>query len=330
MRRLFPLKAVTAKNSNKFLIQRKVDRDGPFFCDYLKKNSSASSIFVAKDSEQNAGFLWQKQSKVCDGKGILALRISSEGESRKRDRSLKLIQGEMESRTKILENEKTDLQEALEKEIDRRSNEWACMLEKIRSEERRMRERVRDLAKQNVELQRELLSLNNREIHVKTQSEEEFEQVQQELKSETLLVKILQEKICSNEADLEQLEEEVATLVRNQDVLTSNIENLEGRLSSSNQKEKELELLLGGKENTIRCLQADLQECLKELALLRGEIPKISEERDDFQQDAERLKCQNMELISEVESLKMRVEKLQEDVLVREGQLSILQESLNA
>ncbi|XP_057864371.2 uncharacterized protein LOC131072262 isoform X1 [Cryptomeria japonica] len=162
------------------------------------------------------------------------------------------------------------------------------------------------------------------------ENEEGFNQLQQELKAETLLVKILREKLCSKEADLEQLQEEIATLVRSQEVLRSNIESLQGRLSSSNQKEKELELLLGGKEDTIRCLQADLQECLKELTLLRVEIPKVSEERDGFKEDAEQLTWQNMKLIAEVEALKIRVEKLDEDVLVREGQLSILQESLNA
>ncbi|KAH9295225.1 hypothetical protein KI387_038813 [Taxus chinensis] len=162
-----------------------------------------------------------------------------------------------------------------------------------------------------------------------TNTEEEFSKLQQELKAETLLVKILREKLCSKEDGLEQLQEEVASLVRSQEAFRSNIESLQYRLGNSNEKEKELELLLGGKENTVRCLQADLQECLKELTLLRGALPKVSEERDVFQQDVEQLTWQNMKLNAEVEALKKRVEKLDEDVLVREGQLSILQESLN-
>ncbi|GLJ51615.1 hypothetical protein SUGI_1096960 [Cryptomeria japonica] len=47
------------------------------------------------------------------------------------------------------------------------------------------------------------------------------------------------------------------------------IDGLEGSLSSSKQKEKELMVLVGGQENSIRRLQADLQECLKSMMLLR-------------------------------------------------------------
>ncbi|GLJ51610.1 hypothetical protein SUGI_1096900 [Cryptomeria japonica] len=131
-----------------------------------------------------------------------------------------------------------------------------------------------------------------------SESEEELKQLKQELKTKTLLVKILREKLCSNAADVERLEDEVATLVRSREVLKSNIERLHGRL--------------------------------KELTFLRREIPKVSEERDGFDQDAEQLTMLNIKFIAEVGLLKMRVKELDEDVLVKEGQLSVLQESLNA
>ncbi|GLJ51611.1 hypothetical protein SUGI_1096910 [Cryptomeria japonica] len=145
------------------------------------------------------------------------------------------------------------------------------------------------------------------------ENEEGFKQVQQEL-TETLLVKILRETLYSNAVYLEQLQDECATLVRGQEVLRSSIESLQDSLSSSNQKEKELVVQLGGNENTIKCLQADLQECLKEPASLRTEIAKVSKERDGFQKDSEQLISENVKLIAEVEALKMRVEKLNEDL----------------
>ncbi|GLJ51612.1 hypothetical protein SUGI_1096920 [Cryptomeria japonica] len=74
----------------------------------------------------------------------------------------------MERRPKILENEKNDVQKTLEKEIDRRSIEWASLLEKFQFEERRMRKRMKDLAERNVELLREVSS-NKQEINANTQ-----------------------------------------------------------------------------------------------------------------------------------------------------------------
>lgn len=157
---------------------------------------------------------------------------------------------------------------------------------------------------------------------------DQYGELQQELKAETLLVKVLREKMCSREDDLERLEDEVVTLIRSQELLRNENTNLHEMLSCANQKEKDLEFLLEGKDNNIRHLHADLQECLKELTLIRGELPNVSKERDGIRQNAEQLSRQNMKLRAEVETLKKRIEKLDEDVLLKEGQLTILQESL--
>lgn len=157
---------------------------------------------------------------------------------------------------------------------------------------------------------------------------DQFGELQQELKAETLLVKVLREKMCSREGDLERLQEEVVTLIRSQELLKNENSDLHEMLICANQKEKDLEFLLEGKDNNIRHLHDDLQECFKELTSLRGELPKVSKERDGIRQNAEQLSWQNMKLRAEVETLKKRIEKLDEDVLLKEGQLSILQESL--
>ena len=58
----------------------------------------------------------------------------------------------------------TDYDPALEKELDRRSSDWTFKLEKYQSEEQKsFRERVRELAVQNVSLQREVSSFHERE-----------------------------------------------------------------------------------------------------------------------------------------------------------------------
>eukprot|EP01018_Ginkgo_biloba_P038019 Gb_41640 [translate_table: standard] len=163
-----------------------------------------------------------------------------------------------------------------------------------------------------------------------SEAREQFSELQQELKAETLLAKVLREKLCSREIDLERLQEEVATLIRSQDVLRSENVSLQEMLRSANHKEKDMELQLGAKDDNIHRLHADLQECLKELVYLRGELPKVSKERDASRQQTEQLGRENMRLSAEVETLTRRLEKLDEDVLVKEGELSILQETLNA
>ncbi|XP_051116179.1 uncharacterized protein LOC127241280 isoform X2 [Andrographis paniculata] len=76
---------------------------------------------------------------------------------------LNLLRVESEARTRRLEMEKTELQRVLETELDRRSTDWSLKLEKYQSEEQRLRDRVRELAEQNVSLQREVCSSNAKE-----------------------------------------------------------------------------------------------------------------------------------------------------------------------
>ncbi|PHT25970.1 hypothetical protein CQW23_34409 [Capsicum baccatum] len=65
-----------------------------------------------------------------------------------------ILQAELDSRTRRLETEKNELQLVLEKELDRRSNDWSLKLEKYQIEQHRLRERAREIAEQNVSLQR--------------------------------------------------------------------------------------------------------------------------------------------------------------------------------
>ncbi|PHT33249.1 hypothetical protein CQW23_29586 [Capsicum baccatum] len=63
-----------------------------------------------------------------------------------------ILQAELDSRALILETEKKELQSVLEKELDRRSSDWSLKLEKYQIEQHRLREKVRELAEQNVSL----------------------------------------------------------------------------------------------------------------------------------------------------------------------------------
>eukprot|EP01018_Ginkgo_biloba_P021294 Gb_06002 [translate_table: standard] len=168
--------------------------------------------------------------------------------------------------------------------------------------------------------------------HLEVQSleaKEQFSELQQELKAETLLSRLLREKICSREVEIEQLQGEVAALIRSQQVLKSEIVRLQDLFIRANHKERDLELQLRAKEETISCLEGDLQRCLKELTVLREELTKVSKERDTVGQQAEQLGREAMRLNAEVEEFQRKVEKLDEDVMLKDGQLSILRESLD-
>ncbi|KAF3612911.1 hypothetical protein FXO38_36548 [Capsicum annuum] len=75
-----------------------------------------------------------------------------------------ISQVELDSRIRRLEIEKNELQSTLEKELDRRSSDCYLKLEKYKIEQHRFRERVRELAEQNVSLQREVSSFNKKEV----------------------------------------------------------------------------------------------------------------------------------------------------------------------
>ncbi|KAF3654621.1 hypothetical protein T459_28978 [Capsicum annuum] len=56
-----------------------------------------------------------------------------------------ILQAELDTRTRRLETKKNELQSLLEKELDRRSNDWSLKLEKYQIEQHTLRERAREL-----------------------------------------------------------------------------------------------------------------------------------------------------------------------------------------
>lgn len=61
---------------------------------------------------------------------------------------------------------------------------------------------------------------------------------------------------------------------------------------------------------------------------MRAILPKISEERDLIWEEVKQYSEKNMLLNSEVHALKKKVEALDEDVLLKEGQITILKDTL--
>ena len=75
-------------------------------------------------------------------------------------------------------------------------------------------------------------------------------------------------------------------------------------------------------------IQQDFQESAKELAALRGTLKTVTEERDLSWQEAKQLR-RNISIKQIMVSLKKKIEALDEDILVKEGQITILQDSID-
>lgn len=154
------------------------------------------------------------------------------------------------------------------------------------------------------------------------------EQTRAELKGEKLLTSLLREKLYAKDREVEQLEAEVATATRGNDILRCELQNALDSLSCVTHKMKELELQMIKKEEKINQLETELEESTKELTIVNGILPKVTEERDMMWQEVKQYTEQNMLLNSEVNILKRKIEALDEDVLLKEGQITILKDSL--
>ncbi|KAL8159807.1 hypothetical protein V2J09_001344 [Rumex salicifolius] len=148
------------------------------------------------------------------------------------------------------------------------------------------------------------------------------------LRAEMLLTSLLQEKLYAKELQVEQLQAELATAVRGNDVIRCELQNAVDTLSSTTHKMKTHELQMLKCVEKINQLESDLEECSKELAVAKGILPKVTEERDMMWKEVKQYSENNMLLNSEVISLKKRIEGLEEDLLLKEGQITILKDSL--
>ena len=100
-----------------------------------------------------------------------------------------------------MEKEKSEIQTTLEREMDRRSQDWSVRLSRFQSEEERLHERVRELAEQNVSFQREVtfLEANKAEASTKAAS---LEMQNSKLNDDLEKLRMEHEKLQNSSVDL--------------------------------------------------------------------------------------------------------------------------------
>ncbi|CAN6978314.1 unnamed protein product [Brassica oleracea var. botrytis] len=151
-----------------------------------------------------------------------------------------------------------------------------------------------------------------------------------ELRAETLVTSLLREKLYSKEQEIEQLQGEVAAGVRGNEVLQREIQNVLDSLSINTHQLKDLKIQMVKKEEGVKRLEANLQEAAKQLASMKVTLPKVLEEREEMCKEVRDCRKRNMDLESEKEMLKKEVERLEEDTLLKEGQITILKDTLGS
>jgi len=119
----------------------------------------------------------QRLRRMHEEKKFLALEAASELRRRISERSAArkvfgLMKREMDAYAKVMEKEKVELQNKLQEEIARRESTWAVKLDRIRSEERELRERVMNLQEENSYIQKEISTLLSRDGNTKGKMKE--------------------------------------------------------------------------------------------------------------------------------------------------------------
>ncbi|KAM3199285.1 hypothetical protein T459_31571 [Capsicum annuum] len=128
--------------------------------------------------------------------------------------------------------------------------------------------------------------------------------------------------------DIKQLQADLAATVRGIDILKCEVQNAQDALSYATPKLKYLELQVLKKDENINQLTNDLQECMKELGIVKAILPKVFQERDFTWEKVKSYSEMNMLLNYEINMLKRKVDTLDEDFLMKEGQITILKDSI--
>ncbi|KAI4339225.1 hypothetical protein MLD38_024187 [Melastoma candidum] len=100
-------------------------------------------------------------------------------------------------------------------------------------------------------------------------SQTSVDALESELKAESLMTRLLREKLHSKELEVEQLHADLATAVRTADCVKSEVQNALDSLSSITDNLKELEMQMRKKDEKIGQLDIEVDESIRELSMMK-------------------------------------------------------------
>ncbi|PHT97324.1 Calpain-type cysteine protease DEK1 [Capsicum chinense] len=186
----------------------------------------------------------------------------------------------------------------------------------------RLRERVRELAEQNVSRQREVSSFNEKEVDNRIKmsfSEKHLEDLSKRIEQVSQENQNLRQQLTQLQAEYRvaqdnrdyvrenyQEKANLAATVRGNDILKCEVQNALDALSYATPKLKYLDLQVLKRDENINQLTNDLQECMKELGVVKAILPKVFQERDFMWEEVKSYCEMNMLLNYEINMLKRK------------------------
>lgn len=144
------------------------------------------------------------------------------------------------------------------------------------------------------------------------------------IQSLDLNCQFLQERVDTLEGDLNLCNSQVTILLQQRDDLTAERDDLHRSLSTTAIRNADLESRLADREESLRLHMASVEELTKDLSEAQKELGSVKQDRDEMVKEAEAMCKEALRTSLEVENLRRRVHQLDEDVLLRDGQICIL------
>ncbi|XP_024361387.1 uncharacterized protein [Physcomitrium patens] len=156
----------------------------------------------------------------------------------------------------------------------------------------------------------------------------QLEEYEKQLESQSLTCQLLQGRVDALEVKLQHCQPQITSLLQQRDALELERENLHHSLANVTLRVTEFEHRLDDREEVVKVQETTLQKLMKEMDHGCKELILVKQERDEMQKDAEAMSREALRTSMEVEVLRRRIHQLDEDVLLRDGQICILRGGL--
>jgi chromosome segregation ATPase len=273
---------------------------------------------MLRDKRLSSNEMFQLIQHLTEDRKQLAHELSSQIKARVKERfaakeQYKQSKRALDARTRRLEKEKTEVQINLEREMDRRSQDWSDRILKFQSEEERLHERVRELAEQNITFQREVtfLEANKSDTSAKVASLElQNNKLNDELEKLSCKHNELQNSSADLHARFTEVTEERGQLrgyLKDKEDENRALHKVIARLQTScNEQERTITSLRQGYmselDKSVECNSDKMNKLQLELIRLTGVEQKLRGEVRSCHLEVESLRHENISLLNRFQS----------------------------
>lgn len=156
------------------------------------------------------------------------------------------------------------------------------------------------------------------------QFREKMEDREKEMEERTSICEMLQEYVIAMQADLRQCHAQVTVLLQSHDNLKAEKDQLQCSHAEACFQISELKKQLKERVGATKLMVLDLDKSSKQVEKLQLELSRMTEERDEMQEEADSMGREALHIGLEVELLHRRLLQLEEDLLLKDGQIAIL------